>query len=357
MLRRLLPAVAGLLLVAPGAHAAGSLTLTSPTGGEIVDGTPEFSGTGFTDGISSVRLVVEGPSAFQTAAPVYGDGTWQVTGQQLTAGGYTAVACQQDSAGAESCTPAVAFTVRSSGDTSFTAKAPRGTFRDLLAGRLKLPVRCPQECTIAARLTVPAKDGRTMGIPGTRANPVLGQETDDDTFAAGSALVPLAPPSRVMKRRLAAALAFPLFSSLVIKVEVQADWGEGSVFTSVTGRLRWPSPPVADGRDGTILDIDPPGTVSATARSARFQVRLARGRSLPVAGVRTAGAAVDVRGEFLTRSGKAASPAALRRGGTFVVAVAWDEEAARDAASVTPIAAEAWVRRGKSRAARRFTLG
>lgn len=350
--------LAALLWPAGAAHAAGSLTITSPAGGEIVGTTPEFEGTGFTDGISSVQLAVDGPSGFQTAAPVYGDGSWRVTGQQLTAGGYTAVACQQDSTGAQSCTPAVAFTVRGSDDGNFVARAPRGTFRDLLRGRLRVPIQCPQECTVAARLTIPAKDGRRMGIPGSRANPVIGQETDADTFAAGPAMLLLAPPTAQMKRRLRAALAFPLFRRVVVKVELQADWDDsGSRFTSVTRRLPWPAPPPADGRDGTILDVEVPGSIAASAKVARLAVRLAPGRSLPTAGVRSAGAAVDVSTTtFLRRDGRAAPPAALRRGGTFVAVVTWDDEAVRDAGGVTPIVAEAWVQRGRSRAARHFTL-
>ena len=351
---------AGLLLtVAPAAHAAGSLTLESPKGGEITGTTPEFSGTGFTDGVSGVMLVVDGPSAFQDTTEVYGDGTWALTGRQLTPGGYRAQACQQDAGGAQACTPQVAFTVRSGTSGSFTAKPPRGSFRDLLAGKLVVPITCPEECVVAARLTVPAKDGRRMGIPGSRANPVLGQETDADSFPAGSHRLVLAPPTKLMARRLRAALAFPLFPRLVVNVELQADWGdEGSVFTSVTGNVRWPRPAVPPDHTGSILEVDAPDRVAAAARSVRFGVRLGPGRSPVSAGVRAAGATVDSKAfQFLTPTGRTASPAALSRGGRFVVVVTWDEESARDASGITPIVAEAWVRRGKNRAAQRFTLG
>lgn len=348
-------AVLATLGAAPCALGAGTLSLTDPSPRQVVGTTPEFAGTGFTDGISGVTLLVDGPGGFVATTPVYGDGTWALSGRQVSPGAYSVRACQDDAAGAQSCTATVSFTVRSAGGGSFTARAPQGSFRDLLDGKLTLPVHCPQDCTVAARLIVAAQDARRMAFPLWRANQVVGTESDEDNLPAGTRRLPLVPASAAVGRQLRGSLAFPIFGWVGIKVEIQADWGEGSYITSVTGRLRWPSLPLPRTRRGSIRSIAAPGTVALGARSVSASVRLGPGRSLPRGGVRSAGALLDGAGQFFSGD-RVATPAQLRRGGTFTLVARWDEEATKAASGVAPLPAEVFVKRGGKRAARRFTV-
>lgn len=238
----------------------------------------------------------------------------------------------------------------------FSAKAPRGSFGDLSAGRLTMPVHCPQDCTVAANLIVAAADQRRMGFPGWRSQLPVATESDQDSFSAGDSKLTLATfPTLV--GRLKDALAFPLFGRVRIKVELQADWGEGSVITSVTGSLRWPL--VGDdngGRRGTVRGIDVDEPVSLGDRRARFTVRLAPGSSAFAAGTRVAGSTANSQTFTVLDGARPATKAALARGGTFRVIVRWGAGAVQRASGLTPLAAEAWVQRGTSRAVRRFTL-
>src|SRR3954453_5665072 len=90
----------------------------------------------------------------------------------------------------------------------FTAKPPRGSFADLAAGRLKVPVHCPSACTVAARLTVPAQDARHMALPFWETDQLLAVENDNDTFEAGDSLLGLELVTSAVRKRLVPSLLF-----------------------------------------------------------------------------------------------------------------------------------------------------
>src|SRR3954470_5745580 len=133
----------------------------------------------------------------------------------------------------------------------FSARPPHGSFADLAAGRLEVPVHCPSACTVAARLTVPAQDARRMALPFWKTDQLLAVENDTDTFEAGDAMLGLELVTSAVRKHLVPSLVFPLFSSVRIKVELQADFDSGESATpSVTGRLRWPAPADENGGAG-----------------------------------------------------------------------------------------------------------
>lgn len=252
----------------------------------------------------------------------------------------------------------------------FTARPPHGSFADLAAGRLKVPVHCPTACTVAARLTVPAQDARRMAIPLWKTDQLLAVEGDNDTFAAGDAMLGLELVTAEVRRRLIPSLLFPLFGSVRVKVELQADLDDGESATpSVTSRLVWP--PVASengGRGiprGIVRSITGPASVTLGTRTAAFDVRLrpTSARSVIRAGVTTAGDILSTTSFTFTDGSRAAGPAALRRGGTFTLHVPLRHGNLATAGQLAPLSAQVFVDvvdsasgRIRDHGIRRFTL-
>lgn len=361
-------AAALLLGTAASAAAAGTLAITSPVSGATIGPNPTFEGTAFTDGGPSVTLEVSGPTAFFASSGLDGDGGWAASGRPLAVGSYSAVVCQNDAGGARVCSAPVSFKVSSAGGGSFTAKPPQGTFKQLLAGKLSVPVHCPEACTVAARLIVAAKDARRMALPSWQSNQLLAIENDEDSLPAGNSRLGLTMISAAVARQMRASLAFPVLGNVGIKVELQADWGDGAEgHTSVTGRLRWPSVPGdrgGRGGHGLVRSISGPTAVPLGTATGTFSVRLAplpAGAKLQ-AGVRTAGGLLSTESFELYAGSRRAGPAALRRGGTFTMRVPLKGPGLQQADRVAPLPAEVYVRvLGRSgkrldRGFRRFTI-
>jgi hypothetical protein len=240
--------------------------------------------------------------------------------------------------------PAVAQT-----QGGFTAKPPHGSFADLVAGRLKVPVHCPSACTVAARLTVPAQDARRMAMPFWETQQLLAVENDTDTFEAGDWMLGLELVTPAVRKRLTPSLLFGLFSTVRVKVELQADLDDGESLTpSVTGRLRWPTPASEQGGRGTngiVRSISGPSSFALGTPSGAFSVRLRPTTSDRVirAGVTTAGAILSTPSFAFYDGARKAGPAALHRGGTFTLHVPLRHGNLATAADLAPLAAQVFV--------------
>src|SRR4051794_39105357 len=261
--------------------------------------------------------------------------------------------------------PAVAQT-----QGGFTAKPPRGSFADLAAGRLKVPVHCPSACTVAARLTVPAQDARRMAMPWWETQQLLAVEGDEDTFEEGDWLLGLELVTPAVRKRLTPSLLFGLFSTVRVKVELQADLDDGESLTpSVTGRLRWPAPASEQGGRGSprgiVRSISGPSSFALGTPSGAFSVRLrpTSGQREIRAGVTTAGAILSTPGFAFYDGAHRAGPAGLRRGGTFTLRVPLRHGNLSTATDLAPLAAQVFVDvvdratgRVRDHAVRRFVL-
>lgn len=232
----------------------------------------------------------------------------------------------------------------------FSAKPPRGSFADLAAGRLKVPVHCPTACTVAARLTVPAQDARRMALPFWKTDQLLAVEGDADTFAAGDAMLGLELVTSAVRNYLVPSLLFPLFASVRVKVELQADLDDGESATpSVTSRLVWPAVASENGGRGTphgiVRSISGPSSVTLGTRSAAFDVRLRTTSAGTVirAGVTTAGDILSTTDFTFTDGGRRAGPRSLRRGGTFTLHVPLRRGNLSTAGQLAPLAAQVYV--------------
>lgn len=252
----------------------------------------------------------------------------------------------------------------------FTAKPPHGSFADLAAGRLKVPVHCPSACTVAARLTVPAQDARRMAMPFWETQQLLAVENDNDTFEAGDWLLGLELVTPAVRKRLVPSLLFPLFATVRVKVELQADLDDGESLTpSVTGRLRWPTPASEQGGRGTpsgiVRSISGPSSFALGTPSGEFSVRLrptASNRAIR-AGVTTAGDILSTPSFAFYDGARKVGQAALRRGGTFTLRVPLRHGNLATATDLAPLAAQVFVdvvdratRHLRDHAIRRFTL-
>ena len=231
----------------------------------------------------------------------------------------------------------------------FSARPPSGSFADLAAGRLTVPIHCPSTCTVAARLTVPAQDARRMVLPFWKTNQLLANEDDNDSFEAGDHRLGLELVDAEVRRSLVPSLLFPLLGRVRVKVELQADFDEGGSATpSVTGWLRWPRSPVqrgGRGAAGLVRSISGPASVPLGSATAGFAVRLRQTSAQRVvrAGLVTAGGLLSTRRAAFSLGTRRVGAARLRRGGAFTVRVPLRGKRLDTARSFAPLPAQVYV--------------
>jgi hypothetical protein len=145
-------------------------------------------------------------------------------------------------------------------------------------------------------------------------------------------------------------LLFPLFGSVRVKVELQADMDDGESATpSVTSRLYWPSVASENGGRGAprgiVRSISGPSFVPLGTRTAAFDVHLrpTSANSVIRAGVTTAGDILSTTNFAFTDGSRKAGPKALRRGGTFTLRVPLRHGDLGTASQLAPLAAQVFV--------------
>jgi len=235
-------------------------------------------------------------------------------------------------------------------EAGFTARPPSGTFRQLADGTLKMRVHCPTNCTVAARLTVPAQDARRMALPFWEEDQLLAVESDNDSFPAGDAMLGFQLVTSAVRRYMVPSFEFPVLGSVRVKVELQADFDDGGSATpSVTGHLLWPATDDENGGRGTprgiVRSISGPRSVALGTPTASYTVDLrpTSAASTIHAGVHTGGGLLDSASSAFYDGARKVGPKALRRGGTFTLRVGLRHGNLRAANDVAPLAAEVYV--------------